>query len=200
MITSRHVIVLLMLVAPLHSLAGQGQTATPPRMTPEQRLAAQSKLNAEVARLNTTPLDAVKAQLRKDVLITRDSVAAAVATASLITRAKSMKSAGVERSQARHLRGQCQAAQRSSAATLKAVVALNTPDAKGTQLLGDYRAALTEVGRRMGECDKVLGAMKNNAPPTSAQITTAIGLVNAAAVRHDRALDNLMRGMEIPLR
>jgi len=200
MIALRHIVSLLILVAPLQTLAGQGQGSRPPAMTPEQRAAAQAKLDAQVAQLNSAPLDAVKSQLRKDVLVTRDSVAAVIATAALITRAQSTKSVGVERSQARRLRGQCLAAQRSSAATLNAIAALNTPDPKGMQLLVDYRAALTEVGRGMGECDKVLGAAKDAAGPTSAQITAAIALVNAVATRHDRALDHLARGMDIPLR
>lgn len=200
MIALRHIVALFILAAPLQTLAGQGQGSPPPRMTPEQRAAAQAKLDAQVAQLNSEPLGAVKSQLRQDVLVTRDSVAAASATASLITRAQSTKSVGVERSQARRLRGQCQAAQRASTATLNAIAALNTPDPKGTQLLVDYRAALSEVGRRMGECDKVLGASKGAAGPTSAQITAAIALVNAAATRHDGALENLARGMEFPIR
>jgi hypothetical protein len=200
MIASRHFFALLILVAPLQTLAGQGRSSPPPKMSPEQRAAAQARLDAQVAELNTAPLEPIKAQLRRDVTITRDSVAAAAATASLITRAQSTKSVGVERSQARHLRVQCAAAQRASAVTLTAIAALNTPDPKGTELLVDYRAALAEVGRRMAECDKVLGATQGTAGPSSAQITAAIGSVNAAAVRHDRALDHLLRGMEIPIR
>lgn len=200
MIALRHIVSFLVLVAPLQALAGQGQSAPPPKMTPEQRAAAQAKLTAQVERLNSAPLDAAKTQLRKDVRTTRDSVAAAAATASLISRAQSTKSVGVERSQARRLRGQCAAAQRAAGATLLAIVALNTPDAKGTQLLVEYRAALTEVGRRMGECDSILGARQDAAGPSSAQIAAAVGQVNAAATRHDRALDNLLRGLEIPLR
>lgn len=200
MIALRHIVSFFVLVAPLQALAGQQLGSTPPKMTPEQRAAGQANLTAQVERLNSAPLDAAKAQLRKDGVITRDSVAAAVATASLISRAQSTKSVGVERSQARRLRGQCSAAQRASGATLKAIVALNTPDPKGTQLLADYRAALTEVGRKMGECDKILGATKDVAGPSSAQITAAVGQVIAAATRHDRALDNLLRGLEIPLR
>jgi len=200
MIAWRQVVSFLVLVAPLQAIAGQGQTSSPPKMTPEQRAAAQAKLTAEVSRLNSAPLDAAKAQLRKDVLITSDSVGAAVATASLISRAQSSRSVGVERSQARRLRRQCLAAQRSSGATLKVIVAVNTPDPKGTQLLVDYRAALTEVGRMMGDCDRLLGAAKDAVGPSSAQITAAVRQVNAAATRHDRALGNLMRGLEIPLR
>lgn len=193
----RAIFSLIVLALPLHAMAAQGRTATPPKMTPEQRAAAQEKLNSQVNLLPSAPLGAAKTQLRSAVLITRDSVAMAAATASLILRAQSTKSVGVERSQARRLRGQCAAAQRSSVATLTAIASLNTADANGTKLLIDYRAALTEVGRRMAECDKVLGATRDVAAPSSASINAATSQVNAAVARHDRALDNLMRGMEI---
>ncbi len=199
MIASRAIVSLLLLVTPLPALSAQGKTSTPPRMTPEQRAAAQARLDAQVKQLNAAPLDAIKSQLRTAALVTRDSLAATVATASLITRAQSTKSVGVERSQARRLRGQCLATQRSSSATLQAIAAMNTPDPKGTQLLVEYRAALTEVGRRMGLCDKALDT-PDKAGPASARISAAINQVNAAAEQHDRALDHLARGMEIPFR
>lgn len=200
MTTFRSILAAIVLALPVHTLTAQAQPSRPPKMTPEQREAAQAKLNAQVNLLPSAPLDPAKTQLRSAVLITRDSVAVAAATASLIIRAHSARSVGVERSQARRLRGQCAAAKRSSATTLKAIAALHTPDAKGTKLLTDYRAALVEVGRMMGECDKVLGAGSDAAAaPSSAGISAAVNQVNAAAARHDRALDNLLRGMEISL-
>lgn len=195
----RSMLALIVLALSFPPLAAQVRPATPPKMTPEQREAAQAKLNAQAGLLTNTPLDPAKTQLRSAALITRDSVAVAAATASLIIRAQATKSAGVERSQARRLRGQCAAAKRSSAATLTAIASLNTPDANGTRLLTEYRAALVEVGSRMGECDKILGAVAAAAAPSSASISAAISQVNTAATRHDRAFDNLLRGMEISL-
>ena len=136
------------------------------------------RLEAQTAGLGSEPLSAAKEQLRSAVIITRDSLVDAVATAALIVRAQSTKSVGVEHSQARRLRGQCLAAQRSTATTLTAIAALNTPDPKGEKLLRDYRAALTEVGRRMGECGKALGVSQDAQKSlTSARINTAVSEV-----------------------
>jgi hypothetical protein len=199
MTASRIIVAAIVLALPIHPIAAQARSSRPPTMTPEQREAAQARLNAEADLIPKAPLDPAKKELRSAVSITRDSVAVAAATASLLVRAQAAKSIGVERSQARRLRGQCAAAKRSSAVTLTAIASLHTPDEKGTKLLLDYRAALAEVGQRMGECDKLLGTDAAAAGPSAASIGAAITQVNNAAVRHDRALDNLMRGMEITL-
>jgi hypothetical protein len=195
----RGILAVIVLALPIHNVTAQARSARPPKMTPEAREAAQAKLKAEVDLLPTAPLDPAKKELRSAVLITRDSMAIAAATVSLIIRAQGAKSVGVERSQARRLRGQCAAAKRSAAVTLTAIASLHTPDQKGTKLLLDYRAALAEVGKQMGECDKALGTGTGAAVPSPAGIAAAITQVNSAAARHDRALDNLMRGMEIQL-
>jgi len=195
----RVILAAIVLALPLHPVTVQAQSSRPPKMTPEEREAAQAKLNAQADLLPTATLDPAKKGLRSAALITRDSVAIAAATASLIVRAQATKSVGVERSQARRLRGQCAAAKRSSAVTLAAIASLHTPDEKGTKLLLEYRAALAEVGQRMGECDKVLFAGPEAAMPSPASISAAISQVNRAAARHDRALENLLNGMEIPV-
>jgi hypothetical protein len=189
----------LVLLLPLQALAGQGQAGSPPKMTPEQRVAAQAKLDSQVNQLNRKALDVPRTQLRNAAFVMRDSISAMLATSALIVRARATNSIGVERSQARLLHGQCAAAQRTSVATLAAIAELHTPDPKGNELLLDYRAALGEVGRKMVECDKALAVASSSPSPSSVRISAAMSEVSAAATRHDRAFEALMHAMEIPV-
>jgi hypothetical protein len=200
MTANRITLLAFALALPIHHAAGQARPPATAKMTPEERTAAQAKLNREAAQISSQPLDAPKQILRNAVIIMRDSLDAAVGTAALITRAQATRSSGVELSQSRRLRTQCAAAQRTTVTTLKSIATLSTPDPKGTKLLADYRTVLGEVGRLMGGCEKLLGTALASAKPASAGIASAVGQVNSAANRHTPALNDLMVAMEINLR
>jgi hypothetical protein len=77
---SRTTFALLLLALPLHTLTGQGQTALPPKMTPEQRAATQAQLDSQVARLSSKALDIPRKQLLAAVIVMRDSIQATIAS------------------------------------------------------------------------------------------------------------------------
>jgi hypothetical protein len=190
----------LALAIPAHQARAQGKAPSTAKMTPEERNAAQARLNQQAALLAPQSLDAAKAQLRRAVITMRDSLDAAATTAALITRAQATKSTAVELSQSRHLRDQCAAGQRTSALTLTHIASLNTSNLKGVKLLNDYRASVTEAGRLMGECQKSLAVALAGPTPVSAKIAAVVVQVNSANSRHNASLYDLMTAMEIPIR
>ncbi len=188
---------LVLLALFIQPLAAQ---STPPKLSPEARAAAQSRLSQEASTATSQKLDAAKQQLRDAVIIMRDSIETINSTAALIRRAQATKSVGVELSQARHLSGECAAAQRTAAATLTKIASLHTDNAIGIKLLDEYRGTLEDVRRATGDCQTQLATIFDVSPARISKLGPVVDGVVALSAKHSTALRQLMGGMEIYLR
>ncbi len=186
---------LLVLLASTPLLAQQG---LPPSeavkaMTPEQRAKAQRDLNAAAAMFWDVPLDSAKAQLRRVMVVMRDSMLAVDAESVRLHRATTD---AVAASTARRLAERCRAAGRTAVVTRAKIQPLVTSVAFGNEVLRQYRATIVIVEGEMSACDKTLGA---GMPSAIARAQTATK-VSSVAQRYEFASGALLQALEIPLR
>lgn len=184
---------MLLATAPLSAQQGVSAGEAVKAMTAEERAKAQRDLNEAAAIFYDGPIDSVKAQLRRVMVIMRDSVLAVEAESARLQRATSE---AVVNATARRLGARCSAAARTALLTRAKIQPLETSAAFGNEVLKEYRATLTEVTGVMTACDKTLGGGALSAPARK----DAVAKASAVSQRYEMASDALLRALEIPLR
>lgn len=168
--------------------------AVPTAVTP---LAAQAVIFGEEPKL-----DPMRATLKADVLVLRDSLYAVDATSARLVRAKVGNSPSVVVSSARTLQSDCVRAARSALAMRKQMGTVGTNDPRGKAVIADYNKGLDELHRAMLACDKslqtALVASTAKVHDTEPYFRTALAS-SEAIKKYDWRLHVLLKTLQIPV-
>ncbi|MEO5797844.1 MAG: hypothetical protein ABIZ70_08150 [Gemmatimonadales bacterium] len=159
------------------------------------RLAAQAVIFGEEAKL-----EPMRAGLKAEVIILRDTLYAVNATAARLVRAKISTTPSVVLSAARVLQRDCVRATRSVVAMRKNMTVVGTNDPRGKVVISQYNTGLDELQRAMISCDKVLVAELAKPTGTDQDPLFRVALASTDAIqKYDWKLQVLLKTLQIPL-
>jgi hypothetical protein len=170
---------------------------TTPAMSPAERAKAQARLQAQAAEVFNVPIDTARGLLRAAIVPLRDTLQTVDANAERIVRANATGMSAVVRSSGRVLARQCLGSDSVAGATFEKINGMRTSNAKGDQLITNYRAAITHLRGTLADCQQRIGAELAEKKPDLAVVMDQVRSVDRAVREHDAAMQALTDGLQI---
>ena len=191
-------LIALATLLPLRSEAQAGAGGgNAPAMSPTDRARAQARLQAQAVDVFNVPIDTARGMLRAAMVPLRDTLQTVDGNAERILRADAMRSTAVVFSGARVLARQCAGSDSVAASTFARIAGMNTNDANGDRLIGNYRTAITGLRAALAACRQRIPEALAPKTPDAAEILAQVHAVDRAVRDHDAAMQALADGLDI---